>query len=75
MPEVSRITYHFSEIPEDNKTMPVLRVEVRITEKEGEGMTKSAFRDPLYCWALATIIYVLCILAAGLVLLFMEVFA
>ena len=38
MPEVSRITYQFSAKPEYNPTMPLLRVEILASEKEGAGM-------------------------------------
>lgn len=39
MPEVSRITYQFSEKPQHETTMPLLRVSVCTSKKEGEGMS------------------------------------
>lgn len=75
MPEVSRNPDQFCAKPHNSQAMPVLRVEVSGTEKEGEGMTKSGFEDFAYCCAFATILYVLCILTAGFALLFMEVLA
>ena len=40
MPEVSRITYQFGQVPGNIETMPVLRVELLASEKEGKGMSK-----------------------------------
>lgn len=38
MPEVSRITYQFGQVPGNIKTMPLLWISFLASEKEGEGM-------------------------------------